>query len=198
MARLLHVPLALILCGAIPAGLKAGPIHDAAFFGKIDTIRSLLDGGADIDERDTFDRTALHRAAGKASPEVAEFLINKGADLEAKDKLGWTPLVVSANGGHAATAAALLLHGADADSRDDSGKTPLFQAAFAGHFGVVKILVEAGADVHARSKLQKDTALFTAIAFGREAIVTLHSNKQLYIDPESATGTRIYRARVAD
>ena len=28
--------------------------------------------------------------------------------------------------------------------------------------------------------------------------VTLHSNKQLYIDPESATGTRIYRARVAD
>ena len=132
MARLLHVPLALILCGAIPAGLKAGPIHDAAFFGKIDTIQSLLDGGADIDERDTFDRTALHRAAGKASPEVVEFLIVKGAD------------------------------------------------------------------VHARFKLQKDTALFTAIAFGREAIVTLHSNKQLYIDPESATGTRIYRARVAD
>ena len=27
--------------------------------------------------------------------------------------------------------------------------------------------------------------------------VTLHSNKH-YIDPESATGTRIYRARVAD
>lgn len=28
--------------------------------------------------------------------------------------------------------------------------------------------------------------------------VTLHSNKQLYIDHESATGTRIYRARAAD
>ena len=28
--------------------------------------------------------------------------------------------------------------------------------------------------------------------------VTLHSNKQLYIDPESATVTRIYRARAAD
>ena len=27
---------------------------------------------------------------------------------------------------------------------------------------------------------------------------TLHSNKQLYIYPESATGTRIYRARAAD
>ena len=58
MARLLHVPLSLILCGTIPAGLKAGPIHDAAFFGKLDTIQTLLDGGADIDERDTFDRTA--------------------------------------------------------------------------------------------------------------------------------------------
>ena len=34
MARLLHVPLSLILCGAIPAGLKARPIHDAAFFDK--------------------------------------------------------------------------------------------------------------------------------------------------------------------
>ena len=171
MARLLHVPLSLILCGTIPAGLKAGPIHDAAFFGKLDTIQTLLDDGADIDERDSFDRTALHRAAGKASPEVAEFLISKGADLEAKDKLGWTPLVVSASGGHTATMAALLRHGADADSRDDAGKTPLFQAAFAGHFGVVKILVEAGANMHARSKLQQDTALFTAIAFQREAIV---------------------------
>ena len=198
MARLLHVPLALILFGAIPAGLKAGPIHDAAFFGKIDTIQSLLDGGADIDERDIFDRTALHRAAGKASPEVAEFLIHKGANHEAKDKLGWMPLVVSANGGHAATAAALMLHGADANSSDDAGKTPLFEAAFAGHFSVVKIFVEAGADIHARSKLQKDTALFTAIAFGREAIVMLHSKKQLYIDPENVTGTRIYRARGAD
>ena len=173
MARLLYLHSAIFLGFAFPVWLAAGPIHDAAFFGKLDTTQTLLDNGADIDERDTFDRTALHRAAGKDSPKVAEFLISKGANLDAKDKLGWTPLFVSANAGHAITAAALLRHGADPDARDDAGKTPLFQAAFVGHYDVVKQLVESGADVHARSKLQKETALFTAIKFGRETIVKL-------------------------
>ena len=50
MARLLHVPLSLILCGAIPAGLKARPIHDAAFFDK--------DGGKPILR--IFEKHRLH------------------------------------------------------------------------------------------------------------------------------------------
>ena len=92
MARLLYLHSAIFLGFAFPVWLAAGPIHDAAFFGKLDTIQTLLDGGADIDERDTFDRTALHRAAGKSSPEVAEFLISKGADLEARTNSDyWAP-----------------------------------------------------------------------------------------------------------
>ena len=173
MARLLYLHSAIFLGIAFPAWLTAGSIYDAAFFGKLDTIQTLLDNGAEINERDTFDRTALHRAAVKDSPKIAEFLISKGANLDAKDKLGWTPLFVFANAGHAITAAALLRHGADPDARDNTGKTPLFQAAFVGDYDVVKQLVESGADVHARSKLQKETALFNAIRFGRETIVKL-------------------------
>lgn len=134
----LYLHSAFFLGLVFPAWLAAGQIHDAAFFGKLDTIQTLIDNGADIDERDSFDRTELHRAAGKDSPKVAEFLISKGSNLDAKDKLGWTPIFVSANAGYAITAAALLRHGADPDARDDAGKTPLFQAAFVGYYDGVK------------------------------------------------------------
>ena len=159
----LYLHSAFFLGLVFPAWLAAGQIHDAAFFGKLDTIQTLIDNGADIDERDSFDRTELHRAAGKDSPKVAEFLISKGSKLDTKDKLGWTPLFVSANAVHAITA----------EASDDAGKTPLFQAAFVGHYDLVKQLAESGADVHPRSKLQKEKALFTAIKFGRKTIAKL-------------------------
>jgi len=91
MARHLYLHSAFFLGLVFPDWLAAGPIHDAAFFGKLDTIQTLLDKGPDIDERDSFDRTALHRATGKDSPKVAEFLISKGADLHAKDNQDSTP-----------------------------------------------------------------------------------------------------------
>ena len=127
MARHLYLHSAFFLGLVFPDWLAAGPIHDAAFFGKLDTIQTLLDKGPDIDERDSFDRTELHRAAGKDSPKVAEFLISKGSKLDAKDNLGWTPLFVSANAGHATTAAALLRYGSNAEASDDAGKSLCFR-----------------------------------------------------------------------
>ena len=52
MARLLYVPLSLILCGAIPAGLKAGPIHDATCKASPDAAEFLISKGADLEAKD--------------------------------------------------------------------------------------------------------------------------------------------------
>lgn len=59
MARLLHVPLALILCGAIPAGLKAGPIHDATGKASPDVAEFLIIKGADLEAKDKLGWTLL-------------------------------------------------------------------------------------------------------------------------------------------
>ena len=129
MARLLHVPLSLILCGAIPAGLKARSIHNAAFFDK--------DGGKPILRK--FEKHRLHYP-----------LVHFSSDNEP----AITPRLTKAEG-------VFVIHGT-------RGKS------YAIEYHTV----------------DNEWQPFET--------VTLHSNKQLYIDPESATGTRIYRARVAD
>ncbi len=54
-----------------------------------------LDLGNDINASNDLGDTALHGAAYRGAPEVAEFLIDKGAKLDAADNRGLTPLAVA-------------------------------------------------------------------------------------------------------
>ena len=60
--------------------------------GDVERLRSLLDGGADIDALDRYGQTGLMQAAVRGRAEVAELLIERGAALDhtAKYKLSAT------------------------------------------------------------------------------------------------------------
>lgn len=99
-----------------------------------DTIRLLVDEGADVNTRDhtkeypdDVGNTILHRIAGKG--ELIEYFVAHGADVNAKNQVGWTPLHKSATYSKfsttTTTARALIEAGADVNARDNSGKTPL-------------------------------------------------------------------------
>ncbi|KAL8045694.1 hypothetical protein ABFX02_08G130900 [Erythranthe guttata] len=73
----------------IDSGLKLMYLVNA---GDLDSIKELLDSGADVNFRDIDHRTALHVAACQGYDDVAHLLLQNGALVDATDRWGSTPL----------------------------------------------------------------------------------------------------------
>jgi ankyrin repeat protein len=129
-------------------GRGATPLMHAAAFGNIETLRILLDAGADPNARNDFNATALLWAA--RNPEKARLLIERGADVGVQSKQGRTPLMVaSMRLGGSATVALLLAKGADVKTTDLRGGTALSMATKAGDVDTMRLLLAKGADAKA-------------------------------------------------
>jgi len=63
----------------------------------VDTVRWLLDHGADANAHDTSHFTSLHLAAFHADLESVQALLEHGADLNARNKYGEVPLHLAAS-----------------------------------------------------------------------------------------------------
>jgi ankyrin repeat protein len=61
----------------------------------IQTVKFLVDRGADVNAAGQFGWTALHSATYQGLNDVIEFLAGQGAQLDAKDGFGQTPLSIS-------------------------------------------------------------------------------------------------------
>jgi len=64
----------------------------------VEAVKVALEFGADINAVDKNGETALHGAAYKQAPAVAQLLIDRGAKIEVwnqKNKTGWTPLRIA-------------------------------------------------------------------------------------------------------
>ncbi|MBS0262253.1 MAG: ankyrin repeat domain-containing protein [Planctomycetes bacterium] len=68
------------------------PLHYAAWQGKSDVARLLIELGADLNSPGDDDMRPLHYAVLHSQPEIAELLLAQGADLKVRDRSGLTPL----------------------------------------------------------------------------------------------------------
>jgi ankyrin repeat protein len=66
-------------------------LHMAARRGNVDVIEALLEGGADIEARDSVGDTALRRAVNCNKVEAARLLLARGADPHSKGSKALTP-----------------------------------------------------------------------------------------------------------
>ena len=127
-----------------PDGFTA--LHLAAFFGKPEVARMLLDAGASVDTYTTndFANQPLHAAAAGRHLEVCRVLVAAGADVNATQHGGYTPLHEAAQHGDVEMVELFLSAGADPSLRVAEG-APADLAEAAGHPDVARRLREVAA-----------------------------------------------------
>lgn len=112
----------------------------AAYKGRQDCVKILLEARADVHMRNKYGHSALTPAALNGKTEVVKLLIAAEADINAVTKHGETPLVLAAHAGHAECVAALLAAGADAEVKTIAGHTALSLASRRRRVGATRVL----------------------------------------------------------
>lgn len=138
---------------------------------KQESLHSLINSGASINQVDSNGRSLLANAAYSGNLEVVQSLLIYGADVGVTDRTGQTALGLAARHGHVEAVALLLSHDAEVDHVDHDGWTPLRSAAWAGHTDVVTTLLNKGAVVDCSDHTEKRTALRAAAWGGHADIV---------------------------
>eukprot|EP00898_Chlorokybus_atmophyticus_P009110 jgi/Chlat1/91/Chrsp1S03202 len=119
-------------------------LHSCASNGDVETMKKLLEEGADKDEKDSEGRTALHFACGYGELDCAEALLDKSANPDAVDKNNNTALHYAAGYGREDIVKLLIDSGANLTLRNKDQKTAMDVAQLNNQTEVVKLL-EKGA-----------------------------------------------------
>jgi len=115
-------------------------LHVAAHNGDVAKVKTLLNGGSDVNAREAWDETPLHFAARHGSTEICSLLLDAGADVKASNESGATPLVEAARVCQEPACTVFLDHGGHTNGLMDDKVPPTLNALLAG-----RILAEAAA-----------------------------------------------------
>jgi ankyrin repeat protein len=126
------------------------PLHHAAGFGSIATMKLLLDKGSEVNAANKRKSTPLYWAIDDEAK--VRLLVARGADVNARTVDGRTPVYQAALLGDGVNILRLLLEkGARADDKTLVGMTPLMAAASRGNVEAMRVLLDKGADANARN-----------------------------------------------
>lgn len=114
----LIIIILILFVGMAMTGCASPPLHMAAARGDINTVKELLDKGADVNEKGgggvLNDANALDVASSEGHIEIVKLLLAKGANVNATSGgMGWTPLSSAAWFGQTDVANLLIDKGAD-------------------------------------------------------------------------------------
>jgi ankyrin repeat protein len=174
----------------------ATPLMNASAFGSIETMKLLIDKGADVNARSAAGATALMWAATDLAK--VRLLIERGADVNAASESGRTALLIAAMSDRSGPVVRLLLsRGANA-LVIDTDKTTTLQAATVGNDSdSIAQLVAAGVDVD-YANVVGNTPLMTAASEGNLEAVKLLLKKGAAVNAVSAPpGLKVKNGTIA-
>jgi ankyrin repeat protein len=142
----------LLRAGADPDDVKFTRLIEAVAFGSLADVMNVVESGAELEERDHWERTAWLFAIQTGDIDKARFLLAHGADKNVRGRCGMLPLFYAIENGHVPMLKWLLEIGTDIEQTDDFGHTALRTAVECCNEEGVDILLKAGANVDHESK----------------------------------------------
>jgi ankyrin repeat protein len=143
----------------------------AAKQGEVDQVLIQLQAGADVNARDSGQRTALLHAVRGGQLAVVRALIEAGAALDARDQEGRTALTEAARRREAMPALDLVAAGADVNLTDKDGWTALMWAAKEGTLAAARAIIRSAKQSSLDALAKETSALSLAAERGRHALV---------------------------
>jgi ankyrin repeat protein len=159
----------------------------AAQNGYTEIVRALVENGADVEAKDSYDLTALFLAAYEGYTDIVQLLLDYGADISVRNAYGMSALLWTAWNGHTETLQVLLDRGADVEEQDNSEETALIKAAYQGHTEIVRILLDRNVDVNVKNSDGADALIYAAWQ-GYTEIVQLLLDKGADVTAEDNVG----------
>ncbi|CCC07660.1 unnamed protein product [Sordaria macrospora k-hell] len=136
----------------------------AAYDGRLDILRLLLDADADVNSPDGW---ALQTAALEGHYDIVKELLNRGADVNAFTKSEKFPegtaLQAATEAGWKEIVSLLLEHNADPDLGGGPDAPPILAAAMYGNSEILDLLVDEKANVNVHGGEDNSTPLINAV-----------------------------------
>jgi ankyrin repeat protein len=142
----------LLKAGANPDDIKFTRLIEAVAFGSLADVAAVVENGADLEERDHWERTPWLFAIQTGDVAKAKFLLEHGSNKNARGRCGKPALFYAIENRHLPMLRWLLDMGTDIKQTDDFGGTALMTAVEYCSDESVDALLAAGADVNQESK----------------------------------------------
>lgn len=136
----------LLELGADPEPLCWTPLHRAVVLGTLEELVGLLDGGADAEATDYWERTAFLLAVHGGDIAKADLLLSRGANPDATGRCGRPAPHYPADHDDAVMMRWLLDRGFSPEAKDGFGHTPVMDAVEKSAVSCFEVLLEAGAE----------------------------------------------------
>jgi hypothetical protein len=114
--------------------------------GDVQTLRKLIENGANPNTSDPTGLTLLMAASYSGKAQILELLLNAGVPIDVKDSSGYTALMFSCNAGQLSCARFLIEKGANVNEVDNDGSTPIMFCSQHGYNEIVRLLLNKGAN----------------------------------------------------
>ena len=171
----LAVGVITLLWGAsMSAGASDVRLTEAIKSKNYETVRALIQAGADVNAPEGDGATTLHWAVRWDDAEAADLLLRAGAHVNAANDYGVTPLSLACINRNAPMITRLLGAGADTSAATLMGETALMTCTRTGSVDAVAALLDHDASsINAKEASRRQTALMWAVAQGYPGVVRI-------------------------
>ena len=180
-------------------GVWGPPLHLAITQGRISTVKTLIDFGADVN-LDSNGVRPLHIASANGNEDLVELLLNNEADVNASvaidkdgdaegNELRGTALIFAVESGHFQITRILLKHGANVNARaSETSLTALIGAIHGDHIQMTKLLLDHEADTELTGGRHSFTPLQAAVLEANYQILILLLQSGADVNAKTANG----------